>query len=56
MCFRIYFVTWNVATKYPEQDLHELLDISHTNETRTSPDLYFIGYVQFMQICTSVLK
>ncbi|XP_012258964.2 inositol polyphosphate 5-phosphatase K [Athalia rosae] len=36
---RIYFVTWNVATKYPEQDLHQLLGISNS----TFPDFYVIG-------------
>ncbi|OAD62806.1 Inositol polyphosphate 5-phosphatase K, partial [Eufriesea mexicana] len=40
---RIYFVTWNVATKYPDQDLHDLLDLSHVNKSKTLPDLYFIG-------------
>ncbi|XP_026675192.1 inositol polyphosphate 5-phosphatase K-like isoform X2 [Ceratina calcarata] len=37
---KIYFVTWNVATKYPDQDLCTLLDI---NETRTLPDFYVVG-------------
>ncbi|XP_053987334.1 inositol polyphosphate 5-phosphatase K-like isoform X2 [Hylaeus anthracinus] len=40
---RIYFVTWNVATKYPEQNLYQLLDVTHSNSSRTLPDLYFIG-------------
>lgn len=45
MYFRIYFVTWNVATKYPEEDLHELLDVNQINELKTLPDLYIVGYV-----------
>ncbi|XP_076473259.1 inositol polyphosphate 5-phosphatase K isoform X2 [Bombus vancouverensis nearcticus] len=40
---RIYFVTWNVATKYPEEDLHELLDVNQINESKTLPDLYIVG-------------
>ncbi|XP_035734572.1 inositol polyphosphate 5-phosphatase K-like isoform X1 [Vespa mandarinia] len=39
---RIYFVTWNVATKYPVQDLHQLLNITHGN-IKSLPDIYFIG-------------
>ncbi|XP_046820465.1 inositol polyphosphate 5-phosphatase K-like isoform X2 [Vespa crabro] len=39
---RIYFVTWNVATKYPVQDLHQLLNITHGN-MKSLPDIYFIG-------------
>ncbi|CAK9799917.1 Inositol polyphosphate 5-phosphatase K [Anthophora quadrimaculata] len=40
---RIYFITWNVATKYPEQDLHELLDVACTEKLKTLPDMYFVG-------------
>ncbi|CAK9796395.1 Inositol polyphosphate 5-phosphatase K [Anthophora plagiata] len=40
---RIYFITWNVATKYPEQDLHELLDVACTEKLKTLPDIYFVG-------------
>lgn len=40
---RIYFVTWNVATKYPEQGLHSLLDLFHDIEPSALPDLYFVG-------------
>ena len=40
---RIYFVTWNVATKYPEQNLQQLLDLTHSNLSRSLPDLYFVG-------------
>ncbi|XP_076160352.1 inositol polyphosphate 5-phosphatase K [Ptiloglossa arizonensis] len=40
---RIYFVTWNVATKHPEQNLSQLLDVTHSKASRTLPDLYFIG-------------
>jgi len=44
---RIYFVTYNVATKFPDprEDLHQLLDITPCNESKLWPDLYFIGYV-----------
>lgn len=40
---RIYFVTWNVATTYPGQDLHRLLGISPDDSPRQLPDLYFVG-------------
>ena len=40
---RIYFVTWNVATKYPEEDLHELLDVNQIDKSKTLPDLYIVG-------------
>ncbi|XP_078044692.1 inositol polyphosphate 5-phosphatase K [Augochlora pura] len=40
---RIYFVTWNVATKYPEEDLDQLLDVNHNIPSKAMPDLYFIG-------------
>lgn len=40
---RIYFVTWNVATKYPEQSLNKLLDLNNINNSKTLADLYFIG-------------
>ncbi|XP_012136902.2 inositol polyphosphate 5-phosphatase K isoform X1 [Megachile rotundata] len=40
---RIYFVTWNVATKYPEEDLHQLLDLGQNNTSRKLPDLYYVG-------------
>ncbi|XP_033207234.1 inositol polyphosphate 5-phosphatase K-like isoform X1 [Belonocnema kinseyi] len=39
---RLYFVTWNVATKYPEQELHQLLGINHSVEHKP-PDFYIIG-------------
>ncbi|KAL2721072.1 inositol polyphosphate 5-phosphatase K-like isoform X2 [Vespula maculifrons] len=39
---RIYFVTWNVATKYPVQDLHQLLNVTCGN-LKSLPDIYFIG-------------
>ncbi|XP_046820464.1 inositol polyphosphate 5-phosphatase K-like isoform X1 [Vespa crabro] len=42
LLLRIYFVTWNVATKYPVQDLHQLLNITHGN-MKSLPDIYFIG-------------
>ncbi|KAH0952574.1 hypothetical protein HN011_003909 [Eciton burchellii] len=41
---RIYFVTYNVATKFPnQQDLHQLLGIHSCDESKPWPDLYFIG-------------
>ncbi|EFN84057.1 inositol polyphosphate 5-phosphatase K [Harpegnathos saltator] len=42
---RFYFVTWNVATKFPslQQDLHQLLGITPYAEPEQWPDLYFIG-------------
>lgn len=43
---RIYFVTYNVATKFPDpnQDLHQLLGIESCSESNLWPDLYFIGF------------
>lgn len=45
--YRIFFVTWNVATKFPnpQQDLHQILGISSYAEPKQWPDLYFIGFV-----------
>lgn len=42
---RIYFVTYNVATKFPDprQDLHQLLGITPHDESQSWPDLYFVG-------------
>lgn len=42
---RIYFVTYNVATKFPDpgQNLHQLLGITPCGEQKLWPDLYFIG-------------
>nr|XP_050847948.1 inositol polyphosphate 5-phosphatase K-like isoform X1 [Vespula vulgaris] len=42
LLLRIYFVTWNVATKYPVQDLHQLLNVTCGN-LKSLPDIYFIG-------------
>lgn len=42
--FRFYFVTWNVATKSPGQDLNALLDFpSQFNKNKPLPDFYVIG-------------
>lgn len=38
----LYFLTWNVAAKYPEEDLHNLLNIRNSIEHQ-APDLYIIG-------------
>lgn len=40
--YRFYFVTWNVATRYPEQDLHQLLEIGHDKVDKL-PDFYVVG-------------
>ncbi|CAG4969549.1 unnamed protein product [Parnassius apollo] len=41
---RFYFVTWNVATKSPGQDLNSLLDFpSQYNKNKPLPDFYVIG-------------
>ncbi|CAH0585847.1 unnamed protein product [Chrysodeixis includens] len=41
---RFYFVTWNVATKNPGQDLNALLDFpSQFNKNKPLPDFYVIG-------------
>ncbi|CAG9562049.1 unnamed protein product [Danaus chrysippus] len=41
---RFYFVTWNVATKSPGQDLNALLDFpSVFNKNKPLPDFYVIG-------------
>ncbi|XP_051173724.1 inositol polyphosphate 5-phosphatase K-like isoform X2 [Leptopilina boulardi] len=39
---RLYFITWNVATKYPEEDLHDLLKLKNPVE-HDPPDFYIIG-------------
>lgn len=41
---RYYFVTWNVATRSPGQDLNSLLDFpSQFNKNKPLPDFYVIG-------------
>ncbi|KAG5334381.1 INP5K phosphatase, partial [Acromyrmex charruanus] len=43
---RIYFVTYNVATKFPDprEDLHQLLGITPCDKSKLMwPDLYFVG-------------
>ncbi|XP_046966101.1 inositol polyphosphate 5-phosphatase K-like isoform X2 [Vanessa cardui] len=41
---KFYFVTWNVATKSPGQDLNSLLDFpSQFNKNKPLPDFYVIG-------------
>ncbi|CAH0715695.1 unnamed protein product, partial [Brenthis ino] len=41
---RFYFVTWNVATRSPGQDLNSLLDFpSQFNKNKPLPDFYVIG-------------
>lgn len=39
---RLYFLTYNVATKNPEEDLHDLLKIKDSVEHKP-PDFYVIG-------------
>ncbi|XP_015597321.1 inositol polyphosphate 5-phosphatase K isoform X2 [Cephus cinctus] len=39
---RLYFVTWNVATKYPEQDIRHLLDFNQDDDENL-PDMYIVG-------------
>ncbi|KZC10680.1 Inositol polyphosphate 5-phosphatase K, partial [Dufourea novaeangliae] len=39
----IYFITWNVATRHPEQDLHQLVNVNDNNASKSMPDFYFIG-------------
>ncbi|OXU29280.1 hypothetical protein TSAR_009446 [Trichomalopsis sarcophagae] len=40
---KLHFVTWNVATKYPEQDLSQLLGLSHFATSKQLADIYIIG-------------
>ncbi|XP_037302498.1 phosphatidylinositol 4,5-bisphosphate 5-phosphatase A-like [Manduca sexta] len=41
---KFYFVTWNVATRSPGQDLNALLDFpSQFNKNKPLPDFYAIG-------------
>ncbi|XP_028173531.1 inositol polyphosphate 5-phosphatase K-like [Ostrinia furnacalis] len=41
---KFYFVTWNVATRSPGQDLNSLLDFpSQYNKNKPLPDFYVIG-------------
>ena len=54
--YRIYFVTYNVATKFPDprEDLHQLLGITLCDKSKLVwPDLYFIGYVQNVDLSGS---
>jgi hypothetical protein len=41
--YRLYIVTWNVATKYPEQNLNQLLGLNNFISTKQLPDIYVIG-------------
>ena len=43
-CYRLYFATWNVATKYPEEEPHEMLGISKNTDGKL-PDFYIVGFV-----------
>ncbi|XP_014218811.1 inositol polyphosphate 5-phosphatase K [Copidosoma floridanum] len=40
---KLYFVTWNVATKYPEQNLLQLLGLSHFTTAKQLADIYIVG-------------
>ncbi|XP_063623921.1 phosphatidylinositol 4,5-bisphosphate 5-phosphatase A-like [Cydia splendana] len=41
---RLYFVTWNVATKAPSQDINALLDFpSQFNKNKPLPDFFILG-------------
>ncbi|XP_014222858.1 inositol polyphosphate 5-phosphatase K-like isoform X1 [Trichogramma pretiosum] len=40
---KLYFVTWNVATTYPEQNLHQLLGLSNSSKSNEKPDIYIVG-------------
>lgn len=43
--FRIYFITYNVGTSSPEQDLHDLLSLSHNPKNdKILPDFYVISF------------
>ncbi|XP_043273810.1 inositol polyphosphate 5-phosphatase K-like isoform X2 [Venturia canescens] len=39
---RLYFATWNVATKYPDGDPYEMLGI-HENGSDNLPDFFIVG-------------
>jgi hypothetical protein len=44
--FRFYMVTWNVATRHPEEDLAEMLGFGTSGTIKTEerlPDFYVIG-------------
>lgn len=40
---RLYFATWNVATKYPDGDPYEMFAIEE-NSSQNLPDFYILGY------------
>ncbi|XP_063238865.1 inositol polyphosphate 5-phosphatase K-like isoform X2 [Bacillus rossius redtenbacheri] len=40
---RFYMVTYNVATKQPEQDLHKLVGFEDLKSSETLPDFYVVG-------------
>ncbi|XP_069704988.1 inositol polyphosphate 5-phosphatase K-like isoform X2 [Periplaneta americana] len=43
---RLYMVTWNVATRHPEEDLHEMLGLGTPGKQKMQerlPDFYVIG-------------
>lgn len=43
--FRIYVATYNVGTSSPDQDLHDLLSLSHNPKNdKLLPDFYIIGF------------
>lgn len=39
---RLYFVTWNVATKYPEQEPDEMLGLGRDG-VESLPDFFIVG-------------
>lgn len=39
----LYFVTWNVVTKPPQEDLHDVLGLSDESIRSDLPDMYIIG-------------
>ncbi|XP_058800391.1 inositol polyphosphate 5-phosphatase K isoform X2 [Phymastichus coffea] len=40
---KLRFVTWNTATKYPEQDLRQLLGLTHFATSKQLADIHIIG-------------
>lgn len=42
---RIYIITWNVATGFPEENLLDLLDLKRFQNKNSLPDFYIIGLV-----------
>lgn len=56
MFCRLYFVTYNVGTSIPEEDLHDLLSLSqNVKNDKSLPDLYIISLQEVKAKPTNML-